>query len=137
MISHIDHLVLTVRSLENTCLFYQRVLGFQRKDASGKPTSLSFGSCKLNVHEVGHTFEPKAHVPTPGSSDFCLITTEPIEKVLDQLRSEGVNIEEGPIKRNGAQGEMLSIYFRDPDQNLIEVSHYMGSVHGMVLPVYP
>jgi catechol 2,3-dioxygenase-like lactoylglutathione lyase family enzyme len=125
MISHIDHLVLTVRSLEDTCSFYQRALRFQRKDTPGRPTSLSFGSCKLNVHEIGHTFEPKAHVPTSGSSDFCLITNEPMEKVLDNLYSVGVAIEEGPVKRNGALGEMLSVYFRDPDQNLIEVSRYL------------
>ena len=124
MISHIDHLVLTVRSLEDTCSFYQRVLHFQRNDGPGKPTSLHFGACKLNVHEVGHTFEPKAHVPTRGSGDFCLITFEPVDKVLDHLRSEGIAIEEGPITRNGAQGKMTSVYFRDPDQNLIEVSHY-------------
>ena len=125
MISHIDHLVLTVRSLEDTCSFYQRVLRFQRKDTPGKPTSLSFGSCKLNVHEIGHTFEPKAHAPTPGSADLCLITLEPIEKVSDHLRSEGVAIEAGPVHRNGAEGEMLSLYFRDPDQNLIEISRYL------------
>jgi catechol 2,3-dioxygenase-like lactoylglutathione lyase family enzyme len=98
---------------------------FQRTDAPGKPTSLSFGSCKLNVHEVSHTFEPKAHAPTPGSGDFCLITTEPMETVLDHLHSEGVTIEEGPVKRNGAQGEMVSVYFRDPDKNLVEVSCYL------------
>jgi catechol 2,3-dioxygenase-like lactoylglutathione lyase family enzyme len=125
MISHIDHLVLTVRSLEEACLFYQRVLRFERKDVPGKPTSLRFGSCKLNVHEVGHTFEPKAHIPTPGSGDFCLITSESMEKLSDHLRSEGVTLEEGPIKRNGARGEMMSVYFRDPDQNLIEVSRYL------------
>jgi catechol 2,3-dioxygenase-like lactoylglutathione lyase family enzyme len=125
MISHIDHLVLTVHSLEDTCSFYKRVLHFQRTDAPGKPTSLNFGSCKLNIHEVSHTFEPKAHAPTPGSGDFCLITTQPMEKVLGHLRSEGVAIEEGPVKRNGAQGEMVSVYFRDPDENLVEVSCYL------------
>jgi catechol 2,3-dioxygenase-like lactoylglutathione lyase family enzyme len=125
MISHIDHLVLTVASLENTCSFYQRVLGFQRTDTPGKPTSLSFGTCKLNVHEVGHTFQPKANAPTPGSCDFCLITVDPVNKVLERLRSEGVAIEAGPNERNGAQGRMLSVYFRDPDQNLVEVSHYL------------
>jgi catechol 2,3-dioxygenase-like lactoylglutathione lyase family enzyme len=104
MISCIDHLALTVRSLEDPCDFYERVLRFQRKEAPGKPASLSFGSCKLNVHEVNNTFEPKAHVPTPGSGDFCLITTEPMEKILEHLRSEGAGVEEGPVKRNGTQG---------------------------------
>jgi catechol 2,3-dioxygenase-like lactoylglutathione lyase family enzyme len=125
MISHIDHLVLTVSSVENTCSFYQRVLGFERTDTPGKPTSLSFGSCKLNVHEVGHTFEPKADSPTVGSADFCLITVEPVESVLEHLRAEGVAIEAGPTKRNGAQGEMQSVYFRDPDSNLVELGHYL------------
>jgi len=125
MISHIDHLVLTVVSLERTCSFYERVLRFERKDMPGKPSSLSFGSCKLNVHEIGQTFEPKAHAPTPGSGDFCFITTEPLEDVLKHLHAEGVTLEEGPIKRSGAQGEMISVYFRDPDQNLVEISRYL------------
>jgi catechol 2,3-dioxygenase-like lactoylglutathione lyase family enzyme len=125
MISHIDHLVLTVRSLEDTCSFYQRVLHFQRKDTPGQPTSLHFGSCKVNVHEIDHTFEPKAHLPTPGSGDFCLITLEPIDRVLDHLHVQGVFVEEGPVKRNGARGEMMSVYFRDPDLNLVEISHYL------------
>jgi catechol 2,3-dioxygenase-like lactoylglutathione lyase family enzyme len=125
MISHIDHLVLTVGSVEKTCSFYQRVLGFERMDSPGKPTSLHFGCCKLNIHEIGHTFEPKAKDPRPGSADFCLITVEPIESVLDQLQAEGVPVEEGPVPRRGARGEMESVYFRDPDQNLIEVSRYI------------
>jgi catechol 2,3-dioxygenase-like lactoylglutathione lyase family enzyme len=123
MISHIDHLVLTVSSLEETCSFYKRVLGFQREDSPGKPTALVFGSCKFNIHEADCTFEPKARIPTPGSGDFCLVSTEPLDVVLDRLSSEGVVIEEGPVRRRGARGEMLSVYFRDPDQNLIEVSH--------------
>jgi hypothetical protein len=86
MISHVDHLVLTVFSLERTCLFYERVLQFERKDTPGEPTSLSSGSCKLNVHEVSHTFEAKAYAPTPGSGDFCLITTEQIDYVLKRLQ---------------------------------------------------
>ncbi|WP_263409214.1 VOC family protein [Terriglobus tenax] len=124
MISHIDHLVLTVASLEKTCSFYERVLNFERKDTPGRPTSLSFGACKLSVHEVSHMFEPKAQAPTPGSGDFCLITTEQIEDVIKHLQSEGVTVEQGPVKRSGAQGEMMSVYFRDPDQNLVEVSRY-------------
>jgi len=124
LISHIDHLVLTVRSLEDTCLFYQHVLGFQREDSPGKPTSLAFGSCKFNVHETAHTFDPKAHTPTPGSADFCLITSDSITTIISLLKTKGVTIEEGPVQREGAQGEMFSVYFRDPDQNLIEVSSY-------------
>jgi catechol 2,3-dioxygenase-like lactoylglutathione lyase family enzyme len=88
MISRLDHLVLTVQSVEATCAFYERVLRFTRADVPGKPTALQFGSCKINVHEVGHTFEPKAAHPTPGSADFCLITVEELEDVARHLRSE-------------------------------------------------
>ena len=124
MISHIDHLVLTVASLEETCSFYERVLGFKRTDTPGKPTGLHFGSCKINVHQTDHTFDPKAHNPTPGSADFCLITRLSPDEALDHLSRENVPVEAGPLERNGAQGKMTSIYFRDPDRNLIEVSRY-------------
>jgi len=124
MISHIDHLVLTVRSLEETCAFYERVLKFTRIDTPGRPTSLHFGTCKINLHEIGHTFEPKSAAPTPGSADFCLITRESIESILHHLQSENVAVELGPVERNGANGPMTSIYFRDPEHNLIEVSQY-------------
>jgi catechol 2,3-dioxygenase-like lactoylglutathione lyase family enzyme len=124
MISHIDHLVLTVRSLEATCRFYERVLKFTRSDVPDKPTSLHFGSCRINVHEVDRTFEPKAIVPTPGAADFCLITEENLDMISQHLQSEQVNIEVGPVERSGAQGQMTSLYFRDPDGNLIEVSRY-------------
>jgi catechol 2,3-dioxygenase-like lactoylglutathione lyase family enzyme len=124
VISHLDHLVLTVHSLEKSVAFYERVLGFRRVDTPGKPTALHFGSCKINVHEAGHTFEPKAQQPTPGSADFCLITDENLDAVAAHLRSENVAIETGPIARNGARGAMTSLYFRDPDGNLVEVSRY-------------
>ncbi|MGB8887059.1 MAG: VOC family protein [Candidatus Korobacteraceae bacterium] len=125
MISHRDHLVLTARSLGDACSFYERVLRFQRKDTPGKPTSMSFGSCKLNVYEVDHTFEPRAHVPTSGSGDLCLNYGRTDGEVLEHLCSESVAVEEGPVKRNGAEGEMLSVYFRDPHKNLIEISRYL------------
>jgi catechol 2,3-dioxygenase-like lactoylglutathione lyase family enzyme len=124
MIDHIDHFVLTVKSLEDTCRFYQRVLGFERVDIPGKPTALRFGSQKINVHQSGHTFEPKAAVPTPGSADFCLVTTQPLETVAAHLQAHGVPIELGPVDRVGAQGPMCSLYFRDPDRNLVEISRY-------------
>ena len=81
MIAGIDHFVLTVASLEATCAFYQRVLGFERIDTEGRPTALVFGNQKINVHEVGRTFEPKAKSPTPGSGDFCLITDRPLGEI--------------------------------------------------------
>ena len=124
MIFHIDHLVLTVRSLEATCSFYERVLKFSRSDGTGKPTALHFGACKINVHEVGRTFEPKATAPTLGSADFCLITDDELADFAHHLQSENVPIELGPVERNGARGPMTSLYFRDPDGNLIEVSRY-------------
>jgi catechol 2,3-dioxygenase-like lactoylglutathione lyase family enzyme len=126
VISHIDHFVLTVRSLEATCAFYERVLGFRRIDTPGKPTALAFGKQKINVHEVGRTFEPKAKAPTSGSADFCLITDRPLQEFHDHLEACGVAVEVGPVAREGAQGAMISVYFRDPDGNLVEVSEYRG-----------
>src|SRR3954447_12810955 len=120
----IDHFVLTVASLETSCTFYEQVLGFTRQDVPGRPTALKFGGEKINVHEVGHTFEPKAANPGPGTGDFCLITTDTIDSWLALLARHGVAIEEGPVERNGAQGSMTSIYFRDPDRNLIEIGRY-------------
>jgi catechol 2,3-dioxygenase-like lactoylglutathione lyase family enzyme len=119
----IDHVVLTVRSLDATCDFYARVLGFQRRDGNG-PTSLQFGKHKISVHEVGRTFDPKAAQPTPGAIDICFIADRSIEDVCIHLAACGVQIELGPIGRMGGQGEMISVYFRDPDHNLIEVARY-------------
>jgi catechol 2,3-dioxygenase-like lactoylglutathione lyase family enzyme len=124
MIVRIDHFVLTVASLEETCAFYQRVLGFERRNAPGKPTALAFGGQKINVHEVGRTFEPKARAPTAGAGDFCLITDEPLGILQARLAACGVEVEVGPVARVGALGPMTSLYFRDPDGNLVEVSRY-------------
>lgn len=124
MISGIDHFVLTVRSLEATCAFYERVLGFKRIDAPGLPTALTFGRQKINVHEVGCTFDPKARTPTAGAGDFCLITERDLAEVRAHIEGCGVAIEVGPVKRIGARGSMTSLYFRDPDGNLVEVSQY-------------
>ena len=124
MIERIDHFVLTVTSLDRTCDFYQRVLGFERHDVEGKPTALKFGRQKINVHQADHTFEPKALAPTPGAGDFCLITLGTLEAVLNRLSNCGVVVEVGPVERTGAEGSMTSVYFRDPDGNLVEVSRY-------------
>lgn len=124
MIDRIDHLVLTVRSVDATCDFYERALGFRRVDTPGKPTALLFGGAKINVHAVDHGFEPKAARPTPGSGDFCLVTRMELARIEERLRSTGVAIEEGPVARQGARGAMMSLYFRDPDANLVEVSRY-------------
>jgi catechol 2,3-dioxygenase-like lactoylglutathione lyase family enzyme len=124
MIDRIDHFVITVADLERTLSFYERVLGFQRVIASGRPAALTFGTQKINVHQAGSAFEPKARQPTAGAADFCLIASRPLAAVRAHLEREGVTIELGPVTRTGALGEMMSLYFRDPDGNLIEISEY-------------
>ncbi|HEY2207366.1 MAG TPA: VOC family protein [Pseudonocardia sp.] len=124
MIDRIDHLVLTVQSVDATCEFYRACLGFIRVDNTDGPTALHFGRHKLNIHQADHTFDPTAQRPTRGSADFCLITTTPLEDTILRLTSHGASIELGPIDRDGATGRMRSVYFRDPDGNLVEVSQY-------------
>jgi catechol 2,3-dioxygenase-like lactoylglutathione lyase family enzyme len=124
MIQGIDHIVLTVSDLERTLAFYARVLGMACVREPGRPAALGFGSQRINVHRKDHTFEPKAFRPTPGSSDFCLITDRHIADWLASLRRHGVALELDPVVRSGAPGPMDSIYFRDPDNNLIEVAQY-------------
>ena len=124
MIAGIDHFVLTVRSVEDSCAFYQRVLGLKRLDEPERPTALLFGSQKINLHEVGRTFETKAKAPTPGSGDFCLVAARPLAEICARLEANGVAIEFGPVERTGARGPMMSVYFRDPDSNLVEVRDY-------------
>ncbi|BCM18369.1 VOC family protein [Mesorhizobium sp. J8] len=124
MIAGIDHFVLTVRSVEATCDFYERVLGMRRLDEPNRPTALLFGSQKINLHEIDRTFEPKAKAPTPGSGDFCLVAAVPLAEVQASLEANGVAVEVGPVLRTGARGPMMSVYFRDPDGNLVEVSEY-------------
>jgi catechol 2,3-dioxygenase-like lactoylglutathione lyase family enzyme len=125
VIERIDHLVLTVDSLEATCDFYVRCLGFERVDTPGRPTALHFGQQKINVHQVDRTFDPKARRPTQGSADFCLVAAVPLAEVIERLGRNDVAIELGPVDRNGAIGLMRSIYFRDLDGNLVEVSEYL------------
>jgi catechol 2,3-dioxygenase-like lactoylglutathione lyase family enzyme len=124
VIRSIDHFVLTVASIRVTCDFYARALGF-RIEVFGPEnrTALAFGSQKINLHEVGREFRPRARVATAGSGDFCLLTDTPIEQVVAHLESIGVAIEEGPARKTGATGPLNSVYFRDPDGNLVEVSN--------------
>lgn len=124
MIDRLDHLVLTVASIEVTCAFYGRVLGLERRDEPNRPTALHFGRHKFNLHEVGRTFEPKAAHVTPGSADLCLVAAVPLAAVVSRLAEHDVPIERGPVRVTGALGAMHSVYFRDPDGNLIEVSEY-------------
>ena len=123
-IERLDHLVLTVRDIEATCEFYARVLGMDVITFAGGRRALQFGSQKINLHEAGKEFEPKALKPTPGSADLCFITLVPLAEVIEHMQSCGVEIIEGPVSKMGAIGEMLSIYIRDPDENLVEISNY-------------
>ena len=122
-IDHLDHLVLTVASIEQSCDFYARVLGMGVETFGQGRKALTFGNQKINLHRAGHEFEPKADRPTPGSADLCFISDTPIDDVIVHLQAEGVAIEEGPVRRTGATGPILSVYFRDPDHNLTEVSN--------------
>lgn len=123
-IDRLDHLVLTVADIERTCVFYRDVLGMSVETFGAGRTALKFGRQKFNLHQAGREFLPKAHRPTPGSADLCLIATTPLEKVVAHVQKMGVVVEEGPIARTGATGPILSVYFRDPDGNLIEISNY-------------
>ena len=125
-IDHLDHLVLRVASIEESCDFYARVLGMGVETFGEGRKALTFGNQKINLHRAGHEFEPKAERPTPGSADLCFISTTPLDDVIAHLQAEGVAIEEGPVPRTGATGPILSVYFRDPDQNLIEISNVMS-----------
>jgi catechol 2,3-dioxygenase-like lactoylglutathione lyase family enzyme len=123
-IDRIDHLVLTVRDIDATCEFYSRVLGMQVVAFGAGRKALAFGMQKLNLHQAGSEFEPKADRPTPGSADLCLIAGVPLAQVVAHLHACGVPILEGPVERTGATGPIQSVYFRDPDLNLVEVSTY-------------
>jgi catechol 2,3-dioxygenase-like lactoylglutathione lyase family enzyme len=123
-INRLDHLVLTVNDIEATCSFYKRVLGMEVVVFSGERKALSFGGQKINLHQKGKEYEPKAFKPTPGSADLCFIASVPISEVIAHLNSCGIEIIEGPARRIGATGPIISVYFRDPDFNLIEVSSY-------------
>ena len=122
-VDSLDHLVLTVRNIAATCDFYARVLGMETIAFGGGRKALSFGTQKINLHEHGSEFEPKAQTPTPGSADLCFITSVPLPNVIEHITACGVPIIEGPVRRTGATKPLLSIYFRDPDLNLIEVSN--------------
>ena len=124
-ISHLDHLVLTVKDIEATCAFYVKVLGMKEIVFGAGRKALVFGSMKINLHEYGHEYEPKAKQPTPGSADLCFITDVAITEVIEHIETFAIRIEEGPVKRTGACGEIISIYIRDPDENLIEISNYV------------
>ena len=124
-ISHLDHLVLTVADIEISCQFYQSALNFEVITFAENRKALLFGSQKINLHEAGKEFEPKALRPTVGSADLCFVAETPLDEVIAHLQNRNINIIEGPIQRTGAMGKILSVYLRDPDQNLIEISNYL------------
>lgn len=123
-VAALDHFVLTVRDIERTVLFYESVLGMKAVTFGTGRKALVFGSQKINLHESGKEFEPKAERPTPGSADFCLLADSTLAEVVADLDRLGVSLVAGPVRRTGAVGEMDSVYLRDPDGNLVEVAVY-------------
>ncbi|KAN0042716.1 hypothetical protein ACTA71_012639 [Dictyostelium dimigraforme] len=126
LIDRLDHLVLTVSDIEITCNFYENILGM-KVITFGKENrkALTFGNQKINLHKRGEEFEPKSHLPTAGSADLCFISSTPLHEVITELFEKQIKIESGPCERTGALSKpILSIYIRDPDQNLIEISNY-------------
>lgn len=125
-VSSLDHLVLTVRHVEATVGFYERVLGMRGFSFAGGRRALAFGNQKINLHRFGSEHLPNAAAATPGSADLCLLTTTPIDRVVEHLGAEGVEIELGPVRADGAGGELVSVYVRDPDGNLVEIANAVG-----------
>jgi catechol 2,3-dioxygenase-like lactoylglutathione lyase family enzyme len=123
-IDGIDHVVITAFDVDRTLDFYTRVMGMEAIEFAGGRRGLAFGRQKINLHQAGREFEPKALKPTPGSMDLCFITETPLQEVVARLKENGVVVADGPVQKTGALGPMMSVYFRDPDGNLIEVSNY-------------
>ena len=124
-IDRFDHIVLNVKDVETSAAWYEQVLGMKREDfesRSGKRVSVKFGQQKINLHVRGREFEPKAHLPVPGALDLCFIATVPLAQVIERLQAAAWPIIEGPVMRTGATQKIRSVYVRDPDLNLIEIS---------------
>ena len=122
-INSLDHLVLSVANIDITVDFYTEVLGMELSTVDGGK-ALAFGEQMIKLQQRGHEVNPKAAHPTAGAADLCFITSTPLEEVISHLSDQKVRIEEGPVERNGAMGKMRSIYVRDPDKNLVEISNY-------------
>ena len=123
-IDRIDHIVITAFDIDRTIAFYSKVMGMKPVTFAGGRRGLAFGRQKINLHQAGREFEPKALKPMPGSMDLCFITETPLVEVISHLEAHGVVIAQGPVEKTGALGPMMSVYFRDPDGNLVEVSNY-------------
>ncbi len=126
-ITHLDHLVLTVADIEASLHFYSHYLGMGIVTFAENRKALSFGQQKINLHQRGKEFNPKAAYPSCGSADLCFIIDTPVEQAKLQLQQQGIEIIEGVVERTGAIGKIVSIYLRDPDQNLIELSNYIAA----------
>ena len=124
-VDRLDHIVLTVADLERTCGFYSDVLGMEVQTFGEGRTALRFGRQKINLHVRGREFEPRGAHPVPGSADVCFIAAIPLPEVIAHLQKLGIPIVEGPVAKTGSTGAMQSVYIRDPDQNLIELSNYI------------
>lgn len=122
-ITQLDHLVLTVKDIDATCHFYAEHLGMEVITFGDNRKALRFGKQKINLHQLGNEFEPRADSPTSGSADLCFLSNTPLEPIITELQQAGITILEGPVKRTGATGPIISIYLRDPDNNLIEISN--------------
>ncbi len=125
MIDHIDHIVLTTRDVEGCIRFYRDVLGMKLttfKTPTETRMALGFGQQKINLHEWGKEFTPRAHVAAPGTLDLCFIAAVPLEEVIARLEAARVKIIEGPVMKTGATSKIRSVYVRDPDLNLVEIS---------------
>jgi len=123
-INRVDHLVLTVSDIARTLKFYTEILNMEEVDFDGRK-ALKFGDQKINLQQKDKTIDPKAKVPTPGSADFCLISDTELKDVIKELQAKNITTITGPVERTGASGKILSLYLRDPDDNLIEISNYL------------
>lgn len=123
-INRLDHLVLTVKDINKTVDFYTQILGMEKEIFKGTRVALKFGNQKINLHQLGNEFEPKAFNIKDGSADLCFIIDTPLSEAKNHIESLGIKIIEGIVSRTGALGEIESIYLRDPDKNLIELSNY-------------
>jgi catechol 2,3-dioxygenase-like lactoylglutathione lyase family enzyme len=127
MIDHVDHIVLTTRDKDACIRFYCDALGMKLekfRTPTEERLALKFGQQKINLHEWGKEFDPRAHVAVPGSLDLCFIASVSLEKVIEKLHAKKIQILEGPVAKTGAMGRMQSVYVRDPDLNLVEISVY-------------